>query len=113
MLVIRFNKMRYGGAHLPVGPKTALTFRIREFTNNKIVLAHCVSNVYTTAMTKDSGLRIRVEKELRERFLALCKKQDRPAAQVLREFMRGYLDEHEPTNQSTSAETRQTKGHQK
>ena len=44
---------------------------------------------------KDSGLRIRVEKDLRERFLALCKKQDRPAAQIIREFMREYLAEHE------------------
>lgn len=44
---------------------------------------------------KDSGLRIRVEKDLRERFLALCKKQDRPAAQIIREFMRDYLAKHE------------------
>lgn len=57
-------------------------------------LAACVSIGYTYPM-KDSGLRIRVEKDLRERFLALCKKQDRPAAQIIREFMRGYLAEHE------------------
>ena len=47
---------------------------------------------------KDSGLRIRVEKDLRERFLALCKKQDRPAAQIIREFMRDYLAKHEPND---------------
>ena len=40
---------------------------------------------------KDSGLRIRVERELREQFLALCRQQDRPAAQVIREFMRAYI----------------------
>ena len=40
---------------------------------------------------KDSGLRIRIERELREKFLATCRKQDRPAAQVLREFMREYV----------------------
>ena len=44
---------------------------------------------------KDSGLRIRVEKELRERFLATCREQDRPAAQVIREFMRAYINENE------------------
>ena len=42
---------------------------------------------------KDSGLRIRVERDLRERFLEVCRQRDRPAAQVLREFMRQYIDE--------------------
>lgn len=45
-------------------------------------------------MMKDSGLRIRIEKELREKFLETCRKQDRPAAQVLREFMREYIDDN-------------------
>jgi len=46
-------------------------------------------------MQKDSGLRIRVERELRDRFLEACRKEDRPAAQVLREFMRKYVDRGE------------------
>lgn len=45
---------------------------------------------------KDSGLRIRVERELREKFLEICRQQDRPAAQVLREFMRDYVRDHGP-----------------
>lgn len=49
-------------------------------------------------MSKDSGLRIRVERELREKFLELCRAQDRPAAQVLREFMREYVAKYEPSN---------------
>jgi hypothetical protein len=40
---------------------------------------------------KDSGLRIRVERELREEFLETCRAQDRPAAQVLRDFMRKFI----------------------
>lgn len=40
---------------------------------------------------KDSGLRIRIERELREKFLEVCRDQDRPAAQVIREFMRDYI----------------------
>ena len=44
---------------------------------------------------KDVGLRIRVQKELREQFLEACRKQDKPAAQVLREFMREYVSEQE------------------
>jgi hypothetical protein len=59
--------------------------------------------VYPTATLppmKDSGLRIRVERALRDKFLALCRKQDRPAAQVLREFMRSYI----AANQNASQE---------
>ena len=40
-------------------------------------------------------MRIRVQRDLRERFLRACQAQDKPAAQVLREFMRTYVDEHE------------------
>jgi predicted DNA-binding protein len=57
-------------------------------------------------MIKDSGLRIRVERELREKFLALCREQDRPAAQVLREFMRRYLAEHGNEHPRMSARKR-------
>lgn len=39
------------------------------------------------------GLRIRVQQELREQFLEACRAQDKPAAQVLREFMRKYINE--------------------
>jgi len=58
------------------------------------LLPKCVSTGYTRQM-KDSGLRIRVERALRERFLEICRQQDRPAAQVLREFMRTYIAERE------------------
>lgn len=44
---------------------------------------------------KDVGLRIRVQRDLREKFLAVCRAQDKPAAQILREFMREYVIEHE------------------
>lgn len=43
---------------------------------------------------KDVGLRIRVQRELREQFLEVCRAQDKPAAQVLREFMRGYVAQY-------------------
>jgi antitoxin component of RelBE/YafQ-DinJ toxin-antitoxin module len=42
---------------------------------------------------KESGLRIRVENDLREMFLAVCKKEDQTAAQVLRAFMRSYIEQ--------------------
>ena len=44
---------------------------------------------------KDAGLRIRVQRELRQKFLEACQADDRPAAQVLREFMREYVRDYE------------------
>jgi hypothetical protein len=41
---------------------------------------------------KDSGMRIRVEKELREAFVQACRSQNRPAAEVLRDFMRSFAE---------------------
>jgi antitoxin component of RelBE/YafQ-DinJ toxin-antitoxin module len=40
---------------------------------------------------KDAGLRIRIEPELREEFVELCRKNDVPASQVLRAFMRDFI----------------------
>lgn len=42
---------------------------------------------------KDSGLRIRLENDLREAFLSTCKREDLSAAQVIRAFMRTYVEE--------------------
>ena len=53
---------------------------------------------------KDSGLRIRVEKELREKFLDICREQDKPAAQVIREFMRQYIEEREHSEKQKRVE---------
>ncbi|VAW70348.1 hypothetical protein MNBD_GAMMA09-3329, partial [hydrothermal vent metagenome] len=44
---------------------------------------------------KDAGLRIRVQRDLREKFIEVCRAQDKPAAQVLREFMREYVAQHD------------------
>ena len=43
---------------------------------------------------EDARLPIRLERTLREWFLEMCRAQDRPAAQVIREFMREYVAEH-------------------
>jgi hypothetical protein len=40
--------------------------------------------------TKEVGIRIRVEKDLREAFQAACLAEQRRASDVLREFMRIY-----------------------
>ncbi|WP_080380701.1 hypothetical protein [Burkholderia pseudomallei] len=41
---------------------------------------------------KDVGVRIRVEKDLRNAFLAVCQTEGRRASDVLREFMQTYVD---------------------
>ncbi|WP_246047797.1 SNF2-related protein [Hankyongella ginsenosidimutans] len=65
---------------------------MKEQTIPQFALLSCVSVGYTPIMAeKDAGLRVRVERELREQFLAACREQDKPAAQVLREFMRRYV----------------------
>ncbi len=42
-------------------------------------------------MSKDVQFAFRVESSLREQFVRTCKRMDRPAGQVLREFMREYV----------------------
>lgn len=45
---------------------------------------------------KDVGLRVCVERPLRDAFLETCREQDMPAAQVIRQFMRSYMDQYMP-----------------
>ena len=56
-------------------------------------------------MMKDSALRIRVQRDLHDRFLEVCRSQDKPAAQVLREFMRDYVEEHGVGKKAKAART--------
>jgi len=45
-------------------------------------------------MNQESGLRIRVQDTLRRDFIDTCKGRDTTAAQVLRAFMRSYVEEY-------------------
>ncbi len=40
---------------------------------------------------KDVAFKIRIDEELRRAFVEACREQDRPAAQVVREFMRRFV----------------------
>lgn len=44
---------------------------------------------------KDAGIRVRVEKELRASFVAACQAENRLASDVLRDFMRTYVDRYQ------------------
>ena len=49
-----------------------------------------IHSLYAT-MEKDVQFAFRVEGPLREQFIQACKSMDRPAGQVLREFMREFI----------------------
>lgn len=57
-------------------------------------------------MPKSSALRIRIEPDLHQEFLAACKRLDVPAAQVLRQYMRRFVDEHQEGQQKGLFDTR-------
>lgn len=46
---------------------------------------------------KDVAFKIRIDEELRRAFVEACQSEDRPAAQVLREFMRNFVAQREET----------------
>ncbi len=48
---------------------------------------------------KTSALRIRIEPDLHKKFIDTCKAHDVPASQVLREFMRQFVTNHEQSLQ--------------
>ena len=63
---------------------------------------------------KDVGFRIRIDRELREQFLGVCRAQDKPAAQVIRDFMRAYVRDMEHGGEAEVAannERREPNGH--
>ncbi len=76
----------------------------------------CVGIIGTTACIqyehmKESGFRVRVESTLRREFIDLCKSQDLTAAQVLRAYMRDYIERHKDVRQGELfAENREGNG---
>jgi hypothetical protein len=51
--------------------------------------------------SKDVGIRIRVEKELREAFREACASEQMLASDVLREFMRCFAEQHNSGRQAS------------
>lgn len=43
---------------------------------------------------KDVALKIRVEEDLRREFIEVCRSEDMTAAQVVRKFMREYINKN-------------------
>jgi hypothetical protein len=71
-------------------------FAFKLITVDQLRLYNCASVEYNAWMRiKFLGLIIRVDDELRNAFLEACRAQDKPAAQVLREFMSEYVNAYE------------------
>lgn len=45
--------------------------------------------------TKDVGLRVRLERDLRDAFQAACAAENRDASEVVREFMRSFSQQRQ------------------
>lgn len=61
-----------------------------------------VSTGYDRDMAmKDAGLRIRVERELRDAFRSACAAENREASEVLREFMRSFAEQRQAGKQAS------------
>lgn len=56
-------------------------------------------------MSKDIQFSFRCESDLRDRFVQTCQSLDRPAGQVLREFMRQFIqDQSQATKKQQQSE---------
>jgi predicted DNA-binding protein len=47
----------------------------------------------TAAHSRESTLNLRLDADLKERFAAVAEAEDRPAAEVIRALMRGYVED--------------------
>ena len=74
--------------------KRNTAYQARPGNNSHKIHYTSVHPLVTLVSMKDAGLRIRVQHDLRDLFQRVCHAQDKPAAQVLREFMRTYVNEH-------------------
>lgn len=52
-------------------------------------------DILSLMSAKDAGMRVRVEKGLREGFVKACRTQGLFASDVLRDFMHGYAERHQ------------------
>lgn len=59
--------------------------------------------------SKDAGIRIRLERTLREEFRRACRAKDQTAAQVLREFMKTCVTEYSKAASPASARKKSRK----
>lgn len=87
--------------------------RSRLFANIHVVMARLIDGKVDTHWRhgggmKDAGMRIRVEQELRDAFVAACQKLDVPAAQVLRQHMKAVVEKVDKAETKNQAKAKQS-----
>ena len=70
----------------------SMRFHFPQLTTPCRVLTMNTLYIRGLHMREDTGLRIRVDDSLRRDFIEACKGRDTTAAQVLRGFMRWYVE---------------------
>jgi predicted DNA-binding protein len=60
-------------------------------------------------MSKEVQMSIKMEPDLRDRFMAVAADRDRPAAQIIRDLMRVYIAESETPNALTAETLRKSR----
>ncbi|VAX09567.1 hypothetical protein MNBD_GAMMA26-355 [hydrothermal vent metagenome] len=60
-------------------------------------------------MAKDVQMSIKMEPELRDRFMTVAADHHRPAAQIIRDLMRLYITQNEIPNELTTATIRKAR----
>ena len=60
-------------------------------------------------MAKEVQMSIKMELELRDRFMAVAANRHRPAAQIVRDLIRFYIAEHETPNALTAETIRKAR----
>lgn len=71
----------------------------------------CIHWVHSTPMKKDVGMRVRLDRALRDEFLEACRFNDKPAAQVIREFMRTYVADRDLAGSRNNTKRPAREGH--
>lgn len=61
-------------------------------------------------MSKDVQMSIKMEPDLRERFMTLAAEHQRPAAQIIRDLMRRYIADSETPNALTAETLKKARG---
>ena len=62
---------------------------------------------------KDSGMRIRIEREWRDAFVQACGAQGLVASEVLRDFMRSFATKHSSEQAMLFGQPKPSKAHRK
>jgi hypothetical protein len=96
--------MGWRGGVLPmVATRTAVRGMIIRCMDTRL----CIHLKEVRMTTKDSGMRIRIERDERDAFVQACQSQGLIAAEVLRDFMRSFAAKH---SAEQSALFQRTKG---